>query len=100
MKINNWATIEEKVHRAMALEVISNSFPVLDRRSLNQLDDDANRVASSLKGLPADFAVSDLERLVQELKPPLQLSYHESLSRTIASMIATDQSSLIEFAVA
>lgn len=84
----------------MALEVIANTFPVLDRRSLQQLDKDADRLTAALKNLPEDFQISDMENLISQIRPPLVLNYHPTLARTLTSMVSTDNSSLLEFAAA
>lgn len=87
MNIPSWPDIEERVSRALALEVVSNSFPLPDAATMRSLTDDSDRILSNLRGLPAEFSVEQLEASLSNAIGQLRQKYRESLPQTLRSIL-------------
>ncbi len=86
MKVSSWENVEEQVHRALALEVVSRAFPPVASDSLRGLDHDADRLAAAIRALPVEFNEIDLRDSIAKAR--LKLSYRDSLVQTLAHLVS------------
>lgn len=88
MKIPSWPDVEQRVSRALALEVISNSFPLPDAATMRTLTDDSDRILASLRALPDEFSAEQLDANLSNVIARLRQRYRDSLLQTLRSIIA------------
>ena len=97
MRVSSWATVEEQVNRALALEVVSNVFPPVETQNVKGLEQDTNRLVTALRSLPIEFDQAQLDEIVGRTK--LRLPYRDSLSHTLAHLLNVNTASASELSL-
>ncbi len=83
MRFDSWNWVQERVHKSLALECKSASFPVADHETQNNLERDSNIIVSALEKIGMEPEPEKVREALESVVHDLHLSYRDNLAHVL-----------------
>ena len=88
MKFDSWNWVQERVHKSLALECLSATYPVMDHATEQSLERDSNIIVSALEQYGMDPEPAQVRAAIAEACLNLHETYRENLPLVLFDALA------------